>query len=435
MRLRIWMARVGVAVTTSAVSLAAPGVASAEPWTGFGTIARPAPSPTFQNPNPATPPVIPFLVSYDSGSGTLSVSVGGGPNTPGESSNGSSNGWFPVELYLGGPHVGQFDSGYLTVDTSTDPQANGSVDSPVWGALTSTSVTESADGQTLTTTWTNQLLAGIDDNFVSVNNVYAAPATFYLSGNGPYTAASARGSHVVAADTPFTDANSAVRLSASLRNLAATDVASEQPGGDLQQNYFPDLNPPTFRATGLPPGMHVDSSNAAIVGTPTKRGSYNSTITATTYYGLDGTPSYTGTLSYAWTVKPAPIPVALEYDGPNGKTLMGLRSKPRSITPTGDGSSFYAGAGSPRSAIRWSRWTATTATSRATEWDRTWTGISTTVEKPYPVTLTLSSPVTEHGVRLFTRLKVVYLGSRPPYLHVRSWVAKVVWSYGAFAWR
>ncbi len=283
-----WSANVGApGVIAAALALSAPVVAQATPWTGSGTIAPTTPAPTFQDPNPVTPPVIPYAVSYDPTSGTLSISVGGGPNTSNIDDSGNTyTGWFPLELYFSGPHIGQLDNGYLDVSTATLPTGSGNLFDPGPGSTSSTSVTESADGQTLTTMFTSQLLANIDDNFVSVNNIYAVPASFYLSGNGPYTSASVNGSHSIAADTPFTDSNPAATLSASLENLAETDVNSEETGGQLQENYFPDLNPPSYGTTGLPPGLRLDSAGAAIVGMPTKPGHYNSTITATTYYVL-----------------------------------------------------------------------------------------------------------------------------------------------------
>ena len=68
-----------------------------------------------------------------------------------------------------------------------------------------------------------------------------------------------------------------------------------------------DGDPLTFSATGLPPGISIDTNQGDVFGTPTAEGTYNVTITVT-----DGTTP--ASASFIWTVIPAgtgPLNLAL----------------------------------------------------------------------------------------------------------------------------
>ena len=52
----------------------------------------------------------------------------------------------------------------------------------------------------------------------------------------------------------------------------------------------------TFTATGLPPGLHVDTATWTIGGTPTTAGTYTVKVTATDSGGSTGTTSFIFTI-------------------------------------------------------------------------------------------------------------------------------------------
>src|SRR5436305_5066434 len=58
-------------------------------------------------------------------------------------------------------------------------------------------------------------------------------------------------------------------------------------------------NPTSYNATGLPPGLSVNTSTGLISGTPTTAGTYSVTISATNAGG-------TGSATLTLTIKPAP---------------------------------------------------------------------------------------------------------------------------------
>jgi hypothetical protein len=53
----------------------------------------------------------------------------------------------------------------------------------------------------------------------------------------------------------------------------------------------------TYRATGLPPGLSINSSTGLITGTPTTAGTYSVTVTATDTTGASGSTTFTWTIS------------------------------------------------------------------------------------------------------------------------------------------
>jgi hypothetical protein len=64
--------------------------------------------------------------------------------------------------------------------------------------------------------------------------------------------------------------------------------------GSLDKNFsyliVADGIPTSFGATGLPPGLHVDSTNGLITGTPTAIGTFDVTISATNEFGIGTAP-------------------------------------------------------------------------------------------------------------------------------------------------
>ncbi|MGO9789114.1 MAG: hypothetical protein ACLP8S_06200 [Solirubrobacteraceae bacterium] len=127
--------------------------------------------------------------------------------------------------------------------------------------------------------------------------------------------------------------------------------------------------------------------------------------------------------------------MALEYDGGTANHPSAFGRKPKSLTFTGDGSGYYAGDRNGKPApIHWTTWTATKATAHTYEWDRFYQGSNGTNYRAYPVVVTLSAPVTEHGERLFTKLTDVYTGRLPASNWPRIGTMYARWSYGSFNW-
>jgi len=99
--------------------------------------------------------------------------------------------------------------------------------------------------------------------------------------------------------------------------------------------------PISWSATGLPPGLSINSSTGSISGTPTTAGTSSVTVTATD----SSSPVKTGTTSYSWTVNTAPTPGC---SGTNGTdvTIPDLSTVESTITISG-----CAGNGSATSTV------------------------------------------------------------------------------------
>jgi hypothetical protein len=207
---------------------------------------------------------VPVTVSYDATSGTISASVGGGPVSPNTAYGSTpSNGFFTMEFNLSGPHIGQSDNGYITADTAQNPGDTTATltDNGASGQLQPT-ITESADGQTLTTSWSSPLLEHLDLNYVTINNMYADP--FYLNGNGPHATLKISPNRLLTAAEPYGRQTAAAVLDARLINTSAADNASEY-GDAPTEDYFPDLTPQPSRRPGCRPGCE---SHPPPAGTP-----------------------------------------------------------------------------------------------------------------------------------------------------------------------
>jgi PKD repeat protein len=90
-------------------------------------------------------------------------------------------------------------------------------------------------------------------------------------------------------------------------------------------------NPTSFNATGLPPGLTVNTSTGVISGTPTTTGTYSVTISATNVSG-------TGSATLTITIKPAP-PVITSSSTASGNTCSAFSY---TITATNSPTSYNA---------------------------------------------------------------------------------------------
>jgi carboxypeptidase T len=77
--------------------------------------------------------------------------------------------------------------------------------------------------------------------------------------------------------------------------------------------------PYSWAATGLPSGLGIDPSTGQITGTPAAAGTTSVTVTATD----SASPPKTGSVSFSWTVNPAPTP-GCSSTNPNDVTIPDL---------------------------------------------------------------------------------------------------------------
>jgi len=98
----------------------------------------------------------------------------------------------------------------------------------------------------------------------------------------------------------------------------------------------------TYRATGLPAGLSINTSTGVISGTPTASGSSAVTVTATDTTGASGAVSFT------WTVNPASGPVTVTNPGNQTGTVGTAASLQIHATDSAAGQTLsYSAAGLP----------------------------------------------------------------------------------------
>jgi alpha-tubulin suppressor-like RCC1 family protein len=120
----------------------------------------------------------------------------------------------------------------------------------------------------------------------------------------------------------------------SLAVIADLGVSTASlPGGTVGSPYSATAHatggstPYTWVASGLPPGLQINSSTGQITGTPTSAGSYTTTLTVTDHDGITATRSAAVTVATPSTIGTPPTIGAPK--------LTGLRVAPRTFTLTG----------------------------------------------------------------------------------------------------
>jgi hypothetical protein len=357
-----------ITVVVVALGMALPSVASAD-VRSFATTFNPNdPTPSF-NPGPAYP-VIPFSVSYDSGSGVLTFSEGGGSSL-------YTGNWYPVRLKVSGPHnLGDAQWDYAA------RQPGGLSVSGVQGTLQPV-ITKTGD--TLTATYSSPLLVGLDYDYVRIEGASGASLSC------DYSPCDAH----IAAYFPGYAATISLPSPGALSGTVGSDVTAQQLGAPsvVGEAYFDSFVPATVdeTVTGLPPGLEYDADFGPYVsGTPTTPGIYTVTLTATAQVN-DGTQTISNSVSFPWTIaapasypspQPQPSPKPGPVKVPTGYTVPQV--KPHTLSFTGDGSGFLGGptghktfGGNGRritmrdfGRLRWTQYTATDGRAWGVEWGK-----------------------------------------------------------------
>src|SRR5205823_4273264 len=86
--------------------------------------------------------------------------------------------------------------------------------------------------------------------------------------------------------------------------ITSSLTATGQVGVAFSYQITATNNPTSYNATGLPPGLSINTSTGLISGTPTTAGTYSATTSATNAAG-------TGSATLTLTINPAPPALAL----------------------------------------------------------------------------------------------------------------------------
>jgi hypothetical protein len=412
-------------VLVAALSIGS-GTASATTWTGSESF-NVNPTAASFNPQPQLPPLS-MIVSYDD-SGTITLTESGG-NLPAEISTFEQNSGFAPDWTLFPSW--EFDHIDLAASSGVDITISGLngalTDSNVSGYL-APQVTPSADGSSLTASFTNPQLADQNLSYVTITGT-----EFFTGPSSEYSYDYAGGSFYFPGRAPTV----AVTRPGAQRSLAGFAATSLYIRGALRGVARGDDNAriTTLSASGLPPGLHL-GSNAKIVGTPTQPGSYQVILHAAGRFN-DGTQTASGSVTFPWTVvAPAaklPIWLGAPYRG------KGLQIRPTVITYTGDGTGFFAGYGAPGhrphiGTLHWTTWTTERATATGGDWiDNCTPDCATGWRTAYRVSLIADQPEVFHGYSVFTRLTVTYTHGRPPLEHRGVYVDDLYYGNGGFFW-
>jgi hypothetical protein len=412
MRARILFFLVGA--TAALAVLTSTATAQAAVRSGSETFNPNNPAPTFNQPQQL--PLSTVTVVYDD-TGSLTVTETGGAPSYFE-------GWPGASIKITGPNTSELDteigvnSGY---DELTDSQVGGSL---------SPSVSKSADGSTNTYTWSSAMLANQNYSLVQISADEDGTDNSCFCDIGPL------GSFYFTGYAPTITVTNPGLVSGSVGFPATFQVAATETGiADADANNINAPGITSYSATGLPPGLHINSAGE-ISGTPTQPGSYQTTVTVAGQYNEDKqTTSASATFTWVVSRPSAYVPVFLgaPYQG------KGLAIRPSEITYTGDGTGFFAGYGKPSHSphvgrIRWTQWTPTQATGTGGDWiDNCTPACANGLRTAYRVGLKLYDPAVIHGHNVFTRLTVTY--RRIPYLHGHSTTLKLQYAYGGFTWQ
>jgi hypothetical protein len=384
--------------------------------------------PTFGS-TPTPLPDIPFTVSVNDTTGTLTVSEGGADSQ-------YADGWQQDSYILSGP--GSTPQGSITWD---DESAIGGTSG--LGPLTVAGIsgglrpTLSVTGGVITATYSSPLLVGINWTYVSVsgdsgpdgNASEVSPnLAGYMNGYVPRIAISAPLSG-------WTRLGKAVNLSvnASLQNVAADDGSSEHNDNGSAITSGPQLffeDEGAISVSGLPPGVHFDASEPSdqyIYGTPSKAGAYRVTVYATAKVNT-GRQGVSSSDSFLWEVIPPPTQVLRgDFDLP--------ATRPKAIVYTGDGSGWLAGAARRFAGLRWTVWSSAVARATGANWlDDCVPNCAQGRFTGYPVKILLSRPEFLRGHEVFKRLTGTYTKALPPHTHERSFTWTVGLVSGHYVW-
>jgi Putative Ig domain len=256
-----------------------PGSASAAVHSGSEVFNANDSAPTFNAPPQL--PLITFTASYDD-AGTITITESGVvPSTPDTFGDDTL-----PDVYMTGassPHI------YMTADFGEHLEDD-QVDGDLYPQFT-----RSPDGSTETDVWSSPYLANLGLTFVSIAPNDFSPSftgSFYFDGDDPTIALTNPGPQAARAAVRITP----LQIAAKMVGVSEDDL---DPGAPNSAGIT------GFVATGLPPGLSVNSDNGKIVGTPTTAGTYTSTVTAQGQYN-SGAQTTSASTIITWSVAPPP---------------------------------------------------------------------------------------------------------------------------------